>query len=89
MLISMVTLFVLSPASRVVPLDRDHMTAIVRRDQLDDVWTTERVLQYLMLSGLLPEAVWLTRELGDWKSAFVMGVAWSYHHQVAAKVYKR
>ena len=65
--------------SRVMPLFHDLVSLVVREDGLGDVWTADRSLEYLLLSGLLPEAVWFARSLGDWKAAFILGVVCEHH----------
>ncbi len=59
---------------RVVGLSHAAVRGVVRHDGLEEAWTSGRALHYLLLAGLLPEAVWLARELRDWKAAFVLGV---------------
>lgn len=39
------------------------------------MWTVDYALELLLIGGLAPEAVWLARELGDWKTAVSIGVA--------------
>ena len=65
--------------SRVMPLFHDLVSLVVREDGLGEVWTADRALEYLLLAGLLPEAVWFARALGDWKAAFILGVVCESH----------
>jgi len=64
---------------RVVPLSREKMTAVISADQLGGVWTPERALDYLLLSGLLSEAVWFVGQLGDWKAQIILSGAIHHH----------
>ena len=65
--------------SRVMPLFHDLVSLVVREDRLGEVWTADRALEYLLLAGLLPEAVWFARALGHWKAAFILGVVCEHH----------
>ena len=49
--------------SRVMPLFHDLVSLVVREDGLGDVWTADHTLEYPLLSGLLPGAVWFARSL--------------------------
>jgi len=48
------------------------MTSAVTVNHLSAVWTPERALEYLLLGGLLPEAVWFVGQLGDWKTQMML-----------------
>ncbi|XP_054571293.1 ciliogenesis and planar polarity effector 1 [Eptesicus fuscus] len=63
------------PAPRSVPLQRAAAARAVREQSLSRVWTADYALELLLIGGLVPEAVWLARELGDWKTAVSIGVA--------------
>ena len=69
---------------RAVPLSREKMTSVISACQLADVWTPERALEYLLLSGLLPEAVWFVGQLGDWKAQISLSGVVNYHRENAA-----
>jgi len=46
------------------------------------VWTVDYARDLLLVGGLLPEAAWLAQRLGDWKTAAVLGLAYtSYRDQ--------
>ena len=62
-----------------MPLFHDLVSMVVRDDGLSNVWTTDRALEYLLLTGLIPEAVWFAHTLGDWKAAFILGVVCQQH----------
>ncbi|XP_042731159.1 ciliogenesis and planar polarity effector 1 isoform X3 [Lagopus leucura] len=66
---------------RVIPLQRHLVTRAVRDQNLSSVWTVEYALDLFFVGGLLPEAVWLTRRLGDWKLSVSIGVAYSLYRQ--------
>ena len=48
----------------------------------------ERSLEYLLLSGLVCEAVWFADRMGDWKSAYQLSVAHTLHRHLADTLYK-
>lgn len=59
------------------------------QDGIAHAWSTERVLEYLLLSGLVCEAVWFADQMGDWKAAFLLSVGVTSHHMIAARLYKK
>ncbi|EPQ11667.1 hypothetical protein D623_10029263 [Myotis brandtii] len=63
------------PAPRCVPLQHAAVASAVREQSLSHVWTVDYALELLLIGGLVPEAVWLAQELGDWKTAVSIGVA--------------
>ncbi|XP_076876883.1 ciliogenesis and planar polarity effector 1 isoform X2 [Brachyhypopomus gauderio] len=66
----------LTPERRVVVLSQRRAAGAVRAQNLSGVWTVDYALELLLLGGLLPEAVWLARSLGDWKTAASLGLAY-------------
>lgn len=62
---------------RVVELSQARAAVSVRSEQLSEVWTVDYALELLLLGGLLPEAVWMARRLGDWKMAATLGLAYT------------
>jgi len=71
--------------SRVLPLNRDLITEAVCKDHLDSIWTPKKALEYLLLSGLMPDAVWFVGQLGDWKAQLIMAVTVQFHCESSAK----
>ncbi|XP_074021935.1 ciliogenesis and planar polarity effector 1 [Numenius arquata] len=69
----------LSP--RIIPLQHCLVTKAVRDQNLSSVWTAEYALDLFFIGGLIPEAVWLTRRLGDWKLSVSIGVAYQLYCQ--------
>ncbi|XP_078240608.1 ciliogenesis and planar polarity effector 1 isoform X7 [Pogona vitticeps] len=67
--------------SRVIPLEHSVVADAVRNQGLSGVWTVEYALDLLLVGGLIPEAVWLTHKLGDWKMAVSVGVAFNLYCQ--------
>ena len=67
-----------------VPLFNETLTAIVSQEGLGGAWTSDRAIELLLVSGLLPEAAWFAYRVGDWKAAFMMAVACK-HQQAATK----
>ena len=59
----------------VQPLDRTQVARAVREQNLDDLWSASSALELMLVSGLLSEAAWLARNLGDWKNAFLLSFA--------------
>ncbi|XP_021376995.1 uncharacterized protein LOC110465482 isoform X2 [Mizuhopecten yessoensis] len=76
-------------SNRILPKYHEDITNLVRREGLGQMWTTERVLEYLLLSGLVCEAVWFAYKMGDWKAAFLLSVACTSHQIVAPRLYKK
>nr|XP_021527534.1 protein JBTS17 isoform X13 [Aotus nancymaae] len=60
---------------RLIPLQHSKVASVVRDQKLSNVWTVEYALELLFIGGLVPEAVWLTHKLGDWKTSVSIGVA--------------
>ncbi|KAF6123769.1 ciliogenesis and planar polarity effector 1 [Phyllostomus discolor] len=60
---------------RLIPLQHSKVASAVRDQNLSSVWTVEYALELLFIGGLVPEAVWLAHELGDWKTSVSIGVA--------------
>ncbi|XP_077981411.1 uncharacterized protein LOC144436484 [Glandiceps talaboti] len=72
-------------ACRVIPLYHEAVSYSIRQQDLSEIWTSDRALQLLLIAGLLPEAIWFSKELGDWKSAFVLGVTHIKYSQLSAQ----
>uniref|UniRef100_A0A8C0EQP9 Ciliogenesis and planar polarity effector 1 n=1 Tax=Bubo bubo TaxID=30461 RepID=A0A8C0EQP9_BUBBB len=70
---------VLSP--RIIPLQHCLVTRAVRNQNLSSVWTAEYALDLFFIGGLIPEVVWLTHRLGDWKLSVSIGVAYQLYCQ--------
>ncbi|GFO20998.1 protein jbts17 [Plakobranchus ocellatus] len=73
--------------SRIIPKYHEDLASSIRQQQLGQVWTVERALEYLLLSGLLCEAVWFADRVGDWKAAYQLSVAHTLHRRLAPPVY--
>ncbi|NXD88081.1 CPLN1 protein, partial [Halcyon senegalensis] len=69
----------LSP--RIIPLQHCLVTRAVRDQNLSFVWTAEYALDLFFVGGLIPEAVWLTHRLGDWKLSVSIAVAYQLYCQ--------
>ncbi|XP_072448988.1 ciliogenesis and planar polarity effector 1 isoform X5 [Chiloscyllium punctatum] len=66
---------------RVVFLRQCRVSRAVREQQLSSTWSVKYTVELLLLSRLVPEAVWFASCLGDWKSSVVLGLAFSLHCQ--------
>ncbi|XP_010017134.1 PREDICTED: uncharacterized protein C5orf42 homolog, partial [Nestor notabilis] len=66
---------------RIIPLQHCLVTRAVREQKLSSVWTAEYALDLFFIGGLIPEAVWLTHRLGDWKLSVSVGVAYQLYCQ--------
>ncbi|XP_039203844.1 ciliogenesis and planar polarity effector 1 isoform X3 [Crotalus tigris] len=66
---------------RIIPLQHSRVTEAVRDNGLSCAWTVEYTIDLLLISGLIPEAVWLAQKLGDWKMAVSIGVAYQLYCQ--------
>ncbi|NXG60557.1 CPLN1 protein, partial [Hemiprocne comata] len=64
---------------RVIPLQHSLVTKAIRDQNLSSVWTAEYALDLFFIGGLIPEAVWLTHRLGNWKLAVSIGVAYQLY----------
>ncbi|NWX82498.1 CPLN1 protein, partial [Nothoprocta pentlandii] len=64
---------------RVVPLQHALVTKAVIDQNLSSVWTADYALDLFLVGGLVPEAVWLTHRLGDWKVSASIGVAYNLY----------
>ncbi|XP_068279407.1 ciliogenesis and planar polarity effector 1 [Nyctibius grandis] len=73
----------LSP--RIIPLQHCLVTRAVRGQNLSSVWTAEYALDLFFIGGLIPEAVWLTHKLGDWKLSVSIGMAYQLYCQNSDK----
>ncbi|XP_064032953.1 ciliogenesis and planar polarity effector 1 [Pogoniulus pusillus] len=67
--------------SRIIPLQQCLVTRAVRDQNLSSVWTAEYALDLFFIGGLIPEAVWLTHRLGNWKLSVSIGVAYQLYCQ--------
>lgn len=76
-------------ANRIIPKYHEDITSLIREEGLSHTWTTERVVEYLLLSGLVCEAVWFADKMGDWKAAFLLSVACNTHHAVVPRLYRK
>jgi len=72
---------VVAAACRVIPLSREKMTSVITVNHLSAVWTPDRAVQYLLLGGLLTEAVWFVGRLGDWKTQIMLSGIIHYHRE--------
>ena len=79
----------LFPDERIVPIYRERVSTAVRIEGLDNTWTVERCMEYLMLCGGATEAAWLAQSLGDWKTAVLIGVAVNKHKHMLPQLYQR
>uniref|UniRef100_A0A8C2T5G2 Ciliosis and planar polarity effector complex subunit 1 n=1 Tax=Coturnix japonica TaxID=93934 RepID=A0A8C2T5G2_COTJA len=66
---------------RIIPLQHHLVTRAVRDQNLSSVWTVVYALDLFFVGGLIPEAVWLTHRLGDWKLSVSIGVAYTLYCQ--------
>ena len=73
----------------VVHLSREKMTSAVTADRLGEVWTPQRAVEYLLLGGLLSEAVWFVGRLGDWKTQIILSGVIHYHCENTANTTAR
>ena len=74
---------------RILPLQRDQLSTAIRQEGLDNLWVVERAMEYHMLCGGTTEAAWLADTLGDWKTAFLLGVSIVKHEKMAPQLYER
>lgn len=60
---------------RTLPLFHSVISSIIRSEGLSNLWTPHKVMDYMLICGLIPEAVWFALKMGDWKSSFSLGFA--------------
>ena len=65
----------LSQSMEILEIDRTKVAKAVREQDLSEVWSANSALELMLVSGLMAEAAWLARNLGDWKHAFILSVA--------------
>jgi len=58
-----------------VTLDRAKVAQAVRDQGLYELWSANSTLELLLVSGLVSEAAWLAKNLGDWKNAMFLSFA--------------
>ena len=58
-----------------VLLDRAKVGQAVRDQGLYDLWSANTTVELLLVSGLILEAAWLARNLGDWKNTMLLSFA--------------
>ncbi|XP_055956482.1 uncharacterized protein LOC126817630 [Patella vulgata] len=75
--------------NRIIPQYPEEITQIIRYQKLGDVWTVERTLEYLLLSGLVCEATWFAVKMGDWKAGYLLSVACEQHKQTSSTLYTK
>ena len=56
-------------------LERVLVSKAAREQGLDEVWSANSTLELMLLAGLVTEAAWLARNLGDWKNALLLSFA--------------
>ncbi|XP_061731707.1 ciliogenesis and planar polarity effector 1 isoform X1 [Nerophis ophidion] len=61
---------------RLVPLSQEEVARAVRQQHMSEKWTVDYALDLLLLGGLLPETAWLAFNLGDWKTAASVSLAY-------------
>ncbi|KAL4235812.1 hypothetical protein ACF0H5_004202 [Mactra antiquata] len=74
---------------RIHPKYHEDITNVIKKDELSNVWTTERTVEYLLLSGLICETAWFAHKMGDWKTAYLLSVAHTSHYMIAGHLYKK
>ncbi|XP_076463357.1 uncharacterized protein LOC143295514 isoform X2 [Babylonia areolata] len=73
--------------NRILPKYHEEISSAVRRQKLSSIWTVERALEYLLLSGLVCEAAWFASNMGNWKTSFMLATACSLHRLIAPHLY--
>ncbi|PIK33752.1 hypothetical protein BSL78_29436 [Apostichopus japonicus] len=70
---------------RTIVLHRHLIANKIQEQGLSIYWTPDLTLSLLLIGGLFPEAIWFSKEVGDWRSAFTLSVIYSmkYDHLTA------
>ncbi|KAJ8040595.1 Protein JBTS17 [Holothuria leucospilota] len=63
-----------SPDIRKVAIQQHLIANNIHEQGISDLWTPDVALNLLLITGLFPEAIWFSKEVGDWKSAFTLSV---------------
>ncbi|CAD5125674.1 DgyrCDS13876 [Dimorphilus gyrociliatus] len=62
-------------SDRTLPMFHSVISSIIRSEELSNLWTPHKVIDYMLLCGMIPEAVWFASKMGDWKTSFSLGFA--------------
>ena len=66
-------------------LSRSRLSIALREQELSDIWTVERAVNLLLLSGKWEKACDFIVEIGDWRKAFVLATAFTVHSSLVSK----
>ena len=58
-----------------IGLDRANVAQAVRDQGVYELWSANSTVELLLVSGLILEAAWLAKNLGDWKNALLLSFA--------------
>lgn len=58
-----------------IGLDRAKVAQAVRDQGVYELWSANSTVELLLVSGLILEAAWLAKNLGDWKNALLLSFA--------------
>lgn len=72
---------------RIIPKYQQDITSVITSSCLGNIWTVDRCMEYLLLSGLVPEAAWFSEKIGDWKAALTISTAYLKHRAVFPDIY--
>ncbi|XP_052090443.1 uncharacterized protein LOC127727068 isoform X2 [Mytilus californianus] len=75
--------------NRIIPKYHEDINNVISKEGLSKTWTTDRAMEYLLLSGLLCEATWFADKMGDWKAGLLLSVACINHRIMSSKLYKK
>ncbi|CAC5367076.1 JBTS17 [Mytilus coruscus] len=75
--------------NRIIPKYHEDINNVISKEGLSKTWTTDRAMEYLLLSGLLCEATWFADKMGDWKAGLLLSVACINHRIMSPKLYKK
>ncbi|XP_052775731.1 ciliogenesis and planar polarity effector 1-like isoform X4 [Mya arenaria] len=75
--------------SRIIPKYHEEITQVITRENLSSLWTTERTVEYLLLSGLICETAWFAHKMGDWKTGYLLSVSHTSHREIAPQLYRK
>ncbi|XP_063430132.1 uncharacterized protein LOC134712479 isoform X1 [Mytilus trossulus] len=75
--------------NRIIPKYHEDINNVISKEGLSRTWTTDRAMEYLLLSGLLCEATWFADKMGDWKAGLLLSVACINHRIMSPKLYKK
>ena len=68
--------------ARLIELKRSEIVQAIRDQELSKVWTADCALEFALLGGLWEEATEFVADLGEWKEAVLLSLAYVNHEKL-------